>query len=347
MAKSKTNTPLIVGAVVILAIIGGYIASPESFQNAFNVGSGSDGIQDPVDRTDEIGTQQYEGSVSMNVVHRDALDSAEDREEGANLATTYYKLVNGVYKAIGSGSGNTIFVDPTLDRVFTSVQVIAGQDFYVAPSSTADPALNPRVKAFDFFDVSGDGQKEYVFTIDVTGLKIQGGQTTPTIDLYIDSFDYSAITLSAPASQLDISTSAGTNVFVEWDMSMASGVETANAQYEYEVRITGDDTSLWDRGQSTLTIPNMGTISLADFAETSNGDDTIYKRTLGFGMENANYVTVPQNVQNKADIDLKLVTNFGAGENVNATLTVRSITPDQGTDTQSDEVQLCNNSCAP
>jgi hypothetical protein len=345
MAKTKSNTPIILGVVIVLAIIGGYIASPESFQNAFNVGSGSQGIPAPVDRTGEIGTQQYEGSVTMNVVHRDALDSAEPRTEGDNLATTYYKLVGGIYKSIGSGTGNTIFVDPTLDRVFASVTVLQGEDFYVAPASTADPALNPRVKAFDFFDISGDGTKEYVFTIDVTGLKIQGGQTTPTIDLYVDSFDYSDITLDDPADQLEISTSSGTNVFVEWDMSMDEGAETANAQYEYELRITGDDTSRWDRGASTLTIPNMGTISLADFTEGSVGDDTKYTRTLGFGMENANYVAVPQNVQNKADINLKLVTNFGDDENVNATLTIRSITADQGTDTASNTIQLCNNNC--
>jgi hypothetical protein len=346
MAK-KSNTPLIVGAVVVLAIIGGYIASPESFQNAFNVGSGNGGVQDSPDRTDEIGTQQFEGSVTLNVVHRDALDSAEARTEGTNLATVYYKLVNGVHKAIGSGSGNTIFVDPTLDRVFASVANIAGQSFYVAPASTADPALNPRVKAFDFFDISGDGTKEYVFTLDVTGLKLQGGQTTPTIDLYVDSFDYSAMTLTSPASQLTIPTTAGTNVFVEWDQTMDAGTETANAQYEYELRFSSIDTALWDRGQSTLTIPNLGTISLAEFSETSDGTDTIYKHTLGFSLETSNYVTVPQNVQNKADIDLKLVTNFGAGENVNATLTVRSITPEQGTDVDFDAVQLCNNSCAP
>ncbi len=337
MATKKSNKAPIVGALIVLVIIGAYVASPESFQNAFNVGKG--GVQTTVDKTSDIGVQQYEGSVTVNLQLRDALDSAETRTEGTNLTTTYYKLVNGVYKAIGSGSGNTIFVDKNTDRIFAGVSLVSGQSYYVAPASTADPALNPRIKAFDFFDASGDGTKEYVFTVDVTGLTILGGQTTPTIDLYIDSYDYSVASLTAPANQASISTSAGTNIFIEWDATHAL-TETANAQYEYEVKFNDTNTALWDRGQSTVTIPNLGTISLADFVESSDGTSTIYKHTLGFGLESANYVTIPQNVQNKTDIDLKLVANFGASEEVLATLTVRSVTPAQGSTSVSDAVEL-------
>ena len=336
MAKKGSKTPIVIG-IIALAIVGAYIASPESFQNAFNVGSS--GVQVTPDRTGEIGEQNYEGSVTINIDHRDALDSAETRTEGTNITTTYYKLVNGVYKAIGSGSGGTVFVTANLDRIFVAESIPSGQNYYVAPASTADPNLNPRIKAFDFFDISGDGTKEYVFTVDVTGLKIVGGQTTPTIDLYVDSYDYSVASLTSPADQSSISTSSGTNVFIEWDLTHVL-IESANAQYEYEIKINSTDSAKWDRGQSTLTIPNIGVVALADFVESQDGTNTIYKYTLGFGLNTSNYVTIAQNVQNKTDVDLKLVANFGASENYTVLLTVRTITPSQGSASTNDSVGL-------
>ncbi len=338
MAKHGNKVPLVAG-ILVLVIVGAYIASPDSFKNAFNVGGG---VPVSPDRTDSIGTQDYEGLVTINVVHSDALDSAESRTEQTNLATTYYKLVNCVYKSIGAGSasgGTTVFIDAGMDRIFTAVAHVSGQAYYVAPMSTADPAFNKRFVAFDFFDISGDGTKEYVFTTDVTGLTIVGGQTTPTIDLYIDSYDYSAVTLTAPADQTGIATTAGTKIFVEWDGSHAT-TETANAQYEYEIQINSTNTAKWDRGQSKLILPNVGIVSFADLVESSDGTNTFYKYTLGFGLDTANYVTIPQNVQNKADYDLTLVANFGSAETYLVQWTIRSITDAQGTASVSDTISL-------
>lgn len=336
MAQKSSHKGLMVGVVVVLLIAGIYFYAPDRF-SGFNVGGG--GVQTPVDNTSTIGSQNYEGSVTVNLVHRDALDSAESRTEGTHLVTTFYKKVGTAYHAIGSGSGNTIQVDSTVDRFYVSVAPVSGQNFYVAPSSTADPVLNTRIKAFDFFDISGDGIKEYVFTTDATKLKIVGGQTSPTIDLYINSYDYSVASLSAPADQTSISTSSGTNVFAEWDITHAL-IESANAQYEYEIGINSTNTAKWDRGSSTLTIPNVGTVSLADFVESQDGTNTTYKYTLGFSLKDANYEVIPQNVQNKTDVDLKLVANFGSSEAYTVTLTVRSITPSQGTASDADTLTI-------
>ena len=337
MAKNGSKKGLYAIGVVILVIVAAYVLAPDAF-TGLTVG-GPGGVQTSPPGGD-IGAQTYEGPVTMNTNHRNSLDSAEQRIEGTNLVTNYFKLVNGVYKSIGSGSGNTINIDATTNQIFAGVQVPVGQTFYVAPSSTADSDLNPRIRGFDFFDVTGDGQKEWVFTVDMTNLRIQGGQTSPTIDLNIDSFNSAApLHVNNPVDQV-VTTSSGNRVFIEWDLANNPAISSAYPVYEIELKVNSTQTAKWDRGQSELVVPNLGTLSLGDMERQLSGADTIYTTTGGFTLKEANFVTIPQNTQNKTDWDLKFVTNFGATEAYDITLTIRYITPSLGSNEVSDVVVL-------
>jgi len=110
--------------------------------------------------------------------------------------------------------------------------------------------------------------------------------------------------------------------------------------YEVELSINSTQSAKWDRGQSQLVIPNLGTLSLGDMERQISGIDTIYTSTGGFTLAEANFVTIPQNTQNKTDYDLKLVTNFGAAEVYNVELTLRFITPTLGSNEVTDAVVL-------
>lgn len=334
MAKSSRKGMYAVG-LIILAVVAAYVISPGLF-SGLSVG-GPGGVQTQPPPTN-VGAQTYEGPVVINLVHRNTLDSADDRTEGTNLVTNFYKLVNGVYKSIGAGTGNTINIDKATNQIFMGVQVPSGQDFYVSPTSTSDKDLNPRIVGFGFFDASGDSQKEWVFTVDMTKLQIQGGQEAPTVFLNIDSFTASDPTfVDPPADQTSLSTSSGNRVFVEWDVANAPTISSAYPVYEVEWSINGTQTAKWDRGSSDLSVPNFGTVNLGDFDQEKTGDTTIYTWTRGFSLEDANYVTIAQNTQNKTDWNLKLVTNFGAAEIYESCLTIRYIEADLG----SNEAQDC------
>lgn len=336
MAKNNRKGMYAIG-LIIVAVAAFYVISPESF-SGLSVGGG--GVQTQPPPTD-IGAQTYEGPVVMNVIHRNTLDSAQPRIEGVNLVTNYYKLVGGVYKSIGSGSGNSIHIDTATNQIFMGIQVPNNQEFYVSPTSTSDSALNPRVVGFSFFDVSGDSEKEWVFTLDMTRLGIQGGQVAPTIDVYVDSFTAAnPVFVDNPTDQTSISTSSGNRIFIEWDVANGPTISSAYPVYEVEISINGTQTAKWDRGSSTLMIPNFGQVNLGDFDQTRSGPDTLYTWTRGFSLESADYVTIAQNTQNKTDWDLKLVTNFGAAEVYDVILTIRFIEADLGSDEVSDTVRL-------
>jgi len=335
MAKSNKKGLYALG-LIILAVVAVYVIAPDTF-TGLSVGTG--GVQTSPTPGD-VGAQTYEGPVTINIVHRNALDSADARVEGTDINTNYFKLVNGVYKAIGSGTGNTVNIDMTTNQIFMGSQVPTGSDIYVAPTSTSDSALNPRIRGFDFFDVTGDGQKEWVFTIDMTGLSIQGGQTTPTVDLFVDSFTSAVpVHVNIPADDLAVSTSSGNRVFIEWDVANSPAISSAYPIYEVEIKINSTQTAKWDRGQSELSMPNA-VLSLGDMDRQLSGPDTIYTTTGGFTLAEANFITIPQNTQNKTDYDLKLVTNFGAAELYQVTLTLRYITPSLGSDEVADAVLL-------
>ena len=137
MAKNNNKPIMVVGLIVVL-IIGVYVVAPETFSGLTQSVTPTGGVVAPSSSSSDVGMQDYEGSVTVNLVHRDALDASESRTEGTNLNTSYYKKVNGVYKAIGSGSGNTVFVDQTLNVMYMGVSAPSGQAYFVAPASTAD-----------------------------------------------------------------------------------------------------------------------------------------------------------------------------------------------------------------
>jgi len=345
MANSNRKGMYALG-LIILAVVAVYVIAPDTFIG-LSVG-GKGGVQTPPPTGGDVGVQTYEGPVTINLVQRNAIDSAEERVDGVDVVTNYFKKVGGAYKAIGSGSGNTVNIDRTTNQIWMASQVPTGSDLYIAPSSTSDSNLNPRIKGFDFFDITGDGEKEWVFTVDMTGLSIRGGQTTPTVDLFVDSFTAAVpVFVSPPVDQLALSTASGNRVFVEWDVANGPTISSAYPVYELEVKINSTTTAKWDRGSSELVIPNLGTISLGDMERQISGTDTIYTcgksdqcGTSTFTLKDANYVTIPQNTQNKTDWDLEIVTNFGAGEAYQVTLTIRYILPDLGSNEVTDTAVL-------
>ena len=287
--------------------------------------------------------QEFAGQLVVNVVHRDALDNAESRTEGVNLATTYYKAFDAVnFFTIGSGSGNQITIDATQDSIlYATVVVPSGQAFFVAPSSTADQNLNPRIIDFGFMDVNNDGTREWWFKIDLRDMPDPiAGQVASTLSLFINSYDDGVSTLNSPANITGVGQSSGVQNFIRWEQSVAQ--ETADPVYEYTVNIDTENTEKWDRGLTTLEIPNVGLISLSDFDEQLQTSDTLYRWKVGTTatLDNANYVTTAQNGNSVKPIPLKFVTNLANADDLAVTLTLKSLTSAQGTVSVSDTVQV-------
>lgn len=340
---AKNNTPLIILGIVVVAVLIGFgtgAINPQSL----NIGSpaGSGGMQVPPQQQPSTGVE-FAGQLTVNVVHRDALDNAEPRTEGTNLVTTYYKSFDGVnFFTIGSGTGNTITIDSAQDSIlyFTST-VPAGQAFFVAPSSTSDQNLNPRIIDFGFMDVNNDGTREWWFKVDLRDMPAPvAGQTASTLSLFINSYNDGASTLNAPANITGVGTASGVQNFIRWEQTVAQ--ETVDPVYEYTINIDNENTEKWDRGQSNLDIPNIGSVPLTDFDEQIQTSDVLYRFKVGATatLDNANYVTTAQNGNAVHPIPMKFVTNLATSDDLAVTLSLKSLTSAQGTTSVSDTVQV-------
>lgn len=341
MAKGTNRTAIALGAIVLIAIvlIGGGIIDPQSL----NLGQRDQGagMQVTPTPTPVVGAG-FAGQLDLVVTHRDQLDNAEARIEATNLATTWYKSFDEVsFFTIGSGTGIAVTIDSAQNSIlYAGVQVPSGQNFLVSPSGTADQNLNPNVIDFAFADITGDGIKEWYFKIDLSSIPIPvAGQTASTFNLFLNSYDYDgALAINAPANITGVGTGGGAQSFIRWEMTVTE--ETASPQFEYEIRIDNTATEKWERSLSTLTIPNVGIVSLDSFDETTTSTETIYRWTLGSNLDNANFVTVPQNGNEVITIPFKIVTNLAGSDNLAVQLTIKEKTPSQGTNTVTDTVNV-------
>ena len=342
----KTAYAVVALVIIVVALIGTGVINPQTLQiGQSNQGGGGQQVA-PVQQIPTSGSS-FVGQLLWGVVHRDALDNAEARTEGTNVVTTPYKSTDGItYSALGVTSvtaGNTVplTIDSSMNSVmYVGVQVPSGQSFFVAPTATSDRTLNSRILDFDFKDVTNDGVKEWIFKLDLKNMpQPVAGQTGSTLVMYILSYDTSASTLNAPTDISAVGITAGVQTFIRWEQSVVA--EKADAVYEYEVKVNTTDTARFDRGNTILSIPNIGDISLSDFVESQDGTNTIYKYTLGASLKKANFVTTPQNGNTVHPIPLKYVSNFSvAGQEQLITLTLRSITASQGTSTVLDQIKL-------
>ncbi len=340
MANGRNNTPFIVLGVVIVGVIFA-LAFGGQFQG-LTIGTPTGGVPVAIPST-PAGTQEFSGQLTVNVIHRDALDNAEARIEGTNLVTTYYKSSDEItYSTIGSGTGNQLTITQDMNSImYVSETVPTGQQFFVAPQSTADQSLNPRIIDFFFQDINNDGVKEWVFKMDLRSMDPPtAGQTSSTISLFVNSYDVGTFTLNTPADLTGIGTGAGSQNFIRWEITQPQ--ETASAQFEDELRMNNIEDQKWDRSLSTLDMPNIGVKSLTEFDEQLTSTEIVYRFKIGSGnaqFDSANYVATPQNGNEVIPSALKFVTILATSDDICITYNIKSLSQTGGTNpTVTDQV---------
>ena len=323
----------IIIAILFVAGVGlGFI--PLNFQTGI-----TGGIPQPQPPAD-LGTEGFTGELDIILQHFDTLDNQEARVEKVDLTTTFYKSVDEVtFNSIGEGVAGASRVTITSEMnnvLYATVGVL--DPFFVDPQGTQ--SVNERVSNFFYRDVSNDGIKEWIFKTDLRGIPIAvAGQDASTIAFFTNSYDIGTPSLNAPAQINNLGSDAGTVTYVRWELTQPQ--ETASAQTEYQIKIeyvgSGQGgRELWDLGQSTLDIPNIGLKSLIEFDETIIGTtNATYKFKIqspdgstGSSLNSANYVATPQNGNDVIPIPFKIVTSLqdnAQNDNLDVTLTIKHL----------------------
>ena len=347
--KKTTSIALLVIAVIVFVGIGTGAIDPQQFSiGSSNAGSG--GTQTSPNTPPPTGVP-HAGQLTVTLVQRDALDLAETRTDATNVVVNYYTRSGNTYIPKGASASNTVtFTVPTDadGAVYFTAMPASGQSYFISPNAIADRNTNQYVSSFDFIDITGDGTAEWLFRMDLRDVPAPtAGQTASTIILTVLSYDDGSSTLSSPADQTSISTTANTQTWIRWDNTV--GAETADPVYELEVRFNTTNSTQWDEGQTIVGIPNIGDVALSDprFIKSDTSTLTKYKYTLGNSLENANFITTPQNGNTLHPMNLKVQHSLSAAgtdeDTLSISLWVRSKTPAQGNAESSDCVIISTN----
>ncbi len=338
--KERDNRALIivtVAFVIVLVGLGTGIINPQAFDISEQLGTGMQVAPDIQPPTTGV---PFVGSLVVDILHRSALDNAVNFIEGIDLVTTFYSSLDEIrFNTIGSGSSVQINIDSSMDSIlYASVSVPIGIDLYVAPLSTADQNLNPRIINFFFQDIDGSGRMVWVFKIDLKDFERADPQT---LQLFINSFIVGTPSLNSPADITAVGQAPNTNNFIQWEVIVPQG--TASAQYEYRIKMNDDDNTKWSRSLSTVEVPNLGTVPLTEFDENiSSGISTEYRWKLGdtATLDNANYVTSAKEGNNSHQTPFKFVTTLDPLDDIDVTFTVNTLNSQQGVVSISDTVAV-------
>ena len=342
--KERDNRALIVvtiAFVIVLVGLGTGVINPQAFDISEQLGNG---MQVAPDVQPPSTGEAYVGNLIVELRHRSALDNAVQFVEGINLVTTYYSSLDEQrFNTIGSGSSVQINIDSSMNSIlYASVSVPIGQSLYVAPLSTADQNLNPRIINFFFQDIDGSGRMVWVFKIDLKNFEVPVvGQAGRTLQLFINSFIVGTASLNSPADITAVGQAPNTNNFIQWEVTVPQG--TASAQYEYQIEMNTSDNLKWSRSLSTVEVPNLGTMPLTEFDEfISSGVSTLYRWKLGdtATLDNANYVTSAKDGNNSHQTPFKFVTTLAPVDDIDVTFRVLTLNSQQGTLTVSDTVAV-------
>lgn len=358
MNKNGNNSGAIAIAAIALIILAGTVfvlVNPGGIVPA-NLGPGQQQPSTPFG-TKDTGPQLYKGPVLFKTSGYDALESGTVYTDADYTANYFRKNADNTYTPIGTGTDVTDGSNPTSARFnvgLTDTKIymtIMPQDggssdaLFTAPQAMM--AQNPQILSFDFFNIDGDSDKEWVFEIDATNLGSIGRDTEVpevhnTILLYDDA---TAMTVTTGTSLTSVGTGIQTN---RLKYTLEFG-ETASVDPQTEYRITFNSTvnTDWNTATSYLDIPGIGKKFLSEFDESQTSTTTIYKwsPTASDGSKSslvaANYVSVGASDDTSVDIPLVLETNFDAAtDGLQVTLQVTSLTPAQGFATSSDCTKL-------
>lgn len=314
------------------------------------------------------------GQLTITLKEVNALDNTATLAEGTNLDTIFFKSTDGVtYTNIGSGSGNTITLDPSMKGIiYAQVAAHSGSHYYVAPSLIQNPALNPSIVGFDFVDTAGKGTKQWVFKIDLSKASlpvIAGGQTAPTLTLYWLAYQYGALTANSyTTSPVNAGTVAETSNMLQFYGSLAASKE-ANAVSQIEVKVNSTTTSDWDAGNSYVQIPNIGpgggvqTVYLNQMVVTKDSSNEYYDyylqapqstafmvpaTSMQQNLKGADFVTVGAVGVNAIPFTTNFVTNLGSNHDLAVSMIISSLDDTQATQTSTKTIHVCHaGNCGP
>jgi hypothetical protein len=327
--NEKKGAAAIVIAVVVFLFLaqGGFLAQygvPKLFQETPTSSA------PPIDQSTHNNYVLGIGKFQEDCKAFDSSDPTTSLTIGSALDVQWYHFSGGHFTP-DSGAYN-----PAATNYFDAVASDMGYAWIMvqAHSTTADYVDYQKILAasplssggyiagYQYTDVDGDGQKEFVFQYSLKN------QAIPNSGYPVASFSSYAITYEASPTLPAITnlTSIGTSTvqkYLEWYEAQTT-VKKGIAIYKVQVTIgTTDETKV---RLKNMQIPGMGLVDQSSFDKTFTSTDIRYTYTFSSGFDGALYIIYMPNSQNKNYFTSQLEFTLPSG-NVDVTLSLFTLIP--------------------
>ena len=253
------------------------------------------------------------------VVAYDSLDITTARTVPTNVAVTWYAYRSGAYVLLGSGTAASLSIIPSdQNTVYAMASVPSGQNFYVDYAKTK--SMNSRVTNVQYKDITGDGVKELVFTVDLTGIpyaSATGQYTMPSLVVYLLSYDDSA-TLTVNDDIYDIGTTQVTKYLQNYVELAAEKKALAISK----VVITVDTNDISKIALTKQNVPGIGYVDGSSFIQNVQSDQIQWTYTVSSTLFGADYVQLPPNTLNRFDFTTAVQLKLASDTVINLTLDI-------------------------
>jgi len=259
--------------------------------------------------------------VELRDYGKNSLDATASLTDATNFALNWFGSRGGGYILLGSAAAATSTVEITPQDygvIYAAVEPQSGQAYYVdAPTTKAN---NPRVQSWDYFDIDGDGYKEFVFKFSVANLEKPIGSNA-VVYIYPYFIEYSAPRITTPGDITGIGTALNTT-YIQWYLDFSASKKGV-AVTKVEIEFNSTDQSLVTL--SNVNIPGIGFKTGDTFTPFRGSSTYTYTYTISPNLNTADYLTLNTNQLNKFEFTTKLDCTFSANLNLTATINIYTL----------------------
>ena len=251
----------------------------------------------------------------------DSLDPATVRTSATNYKLYWYSRVGGTgdWSYLETGNNKYVSLTPVdAGYLWVVIDIPSGQAFYVDYQKILKQNKG-YVETYQYVDVDGDGVKSFAFKYNMKGHGIpNSGYPSITFLGFILTYDASFTGLNDLANDTAIGTATNT-VYYDYYASFAAS-KKAIAVRKIEVKVTTmDETKI---KLKKLNVPGMGYLDGSVFDQSFTATDIKWTYTITNNFDNALYLQLPANSQNRFDMTLGLEYTLASSDDILVTVTV-------------------------
>jgi len=298
----KSNTGLYVIGLLGLLLIGvianqaGMLGPKLSLQ-----------IGQPTPTPTPSGAGTINGIVTSSAAVYKSLDITSTLQLGTDVSVAWYANRAGAWVLLGSGTGASLNILPS-DQNTVYASVVSSSSYYVDYAKIQ--AMNSMVKSVQYKDITGDGVKELVFTVDLTGIPSPstGSYNMPTLTLY--GIGKATPTMESASAITTVGTSTVTKYLQNYMTLAAEKTGIAICKVTVTVNVT-------DPSQCALTkqnIPGIGYVDGSSFTQDVQSNQIVWTYTIGTSLYGADYITRPVNTLNYFDFTTAVTLHMASSQ---------------------------------